>query len=433
MTLADVIEPDFPPAAGRLAVPFPKVRAPRIVMTWLLRLRWLAVIGQVAAAVVARSLGLHVPTLPVATVIAITAASSGVLWWWQRNRPIPTRLILAVLLADMCLLTVLLSFTGGADNPFSTLYLVHIAMAVTTLGGVWTWIVVGAAGMLYASLLVIPTVSLTPGGNLPLALRQAGNFANLVLVGGLIAYFSGRVNRSLRWREVHINALRERNARNEKLTTLTTLAAGAAHELGTPLATIALVAKELELAIAKQPGSEDLIEDARLIRQECDRCRFILDRMRVDVASDPRAGRTDLDELLARLDQHLREHERERLQIVGPLNGHAIAAPGPAIEQSLTVMIRNAMDADPSGQPVRMVIRPGPDTISFEVIDHGHGMSPEVLKRAGEPFFTTKEAGRGMGLGLFLVRLVAENYRGKFTMASRPNEGTQTTLEFPRG
>jgi two-component system sensor histidine kinase RegB len=374
-----------------------------------------------------------VPTVAVAVVIGLTAISNLLLMWWQTHRPIPTRMILAVLLTDMCLLTVLLCLTGGADNPFSTLYLIHVAMAVTTLGGAWTWIVLSVAGILYALLLFVPTVSLTPGSSLPPNIREAGNLANLVLVGGLIAYFSGRVNRSLRWREVHINALRERNARNEKLTTLTTLAAGAAHELGTPLATIALVAKELELAIEKLPDSQGLIEDAQLIRQECDRCRFILDRMRVDVASDPRAGRTDLDELLWRLDQHLREHERERLQIIGPLNGHVIAAPGPAIEQSLTVMIRNAMDADPKGKPVRMVIRPEGDTISFEVIDEGQGMSPEVLKRAGEPFFTTKEAGRGMGLGLFLVRLVAENYRGRFTMASRQNEGTQSTLVLPRG
>ncbi|HEX8323011.1 MAG TPA: ATP-binding protein [Tepidisphaeraceae bacterium] len=427
---ADTLEPDtsFP---ERQARPFPPVRAPRIVLTWLLRLRWIAVAGQLVATGVALLLGLNAPVWPVAAVALITALSNGIFYIWLRTRPIPTRLILLILLADMCLLTVLLHYTGGPDNPFCTLYLVHVAMAVTTLGGAWTWIVLGAAALLYASQLVIPSVPLTPGGTLPPLIRHIGTMANLVLIGGLIGYFSGRVNRSLRWREVHINALRERNARNEKLTTLTTLAAGAAHELGTPLATIAVVARELELAIAKQPGSEDLIDDARLIRQECDRCRFILDRMRVDVASDPRAGRTELDELLARLEQHLRDDERERLQIVGPLNGFAIAAPCPAIEQSLTVMIRNGMEADAAGQPVRLVIRPDGDSIAFDVLDRGHGMTSDVLKRAGEPFFTTKEPGRGMGLGLFLVRLVAENYRGKFTMTSQPGEGTQSTLEFP--
>ena len=415
-------------AAGE---PFPRIRGPRIVLMWILRLRWLAVIGQLAATVAAVFLGLNASLPAVVTVVAITAVSNLGLWYWQRGRSIPTWLILAVLLVDMALLTGLLFLTGGAENPFSVLYLVHVAMAVTTLGGLWTWIVVGAAAVLYGSLLAVDPVPLSPDGHLPMYVRHAGSWASLVLIAGLIAYFSGRVNRSLRWREMHINALREKNARNEKLSTLTTLAAGAAHELGTPLATIALVAHELELAIAKMPGTEELAEDAKLIRTECDRCRFILDRMRVDVASDPRSGRTELDELLAHLAAHLRDEERARLSTVGPLNGYAIGAPCPAIEQSLTVMIRNAMDADPAGNPVKLVISPGYDTIVFDVIDQGMGMTPDVLKRVGEPFFTTKEAGRGMGLGLFLVRLVADNYKGRFTIASRPKQGTQSTLELP--
>ena len=294
--LADADTPaDRPPGL------LPFVRAPRIVLFWMLRLRWLAVFGQIAATAVALALGLHAPLLPVAIVVALTAASNGGLLWWSRHRPIRTRLILAVLLADMGLLTVLLLYTGGPNNPFHGLYLIHVAMAVTVLGGLWTWIVLAAAAVLYGAVFLLPSVPLTPTGQLPPTIANLGAWTNLVLIGGLVAYFSERVNRSLRRREVQINALKERNARNEKLSTLTTLAAGAAHELGTPLATIAVVARELELAIGKLSTDPDLIEDARLIRQECDRCRFILDRMRVDVASDPRAGRTEMGELMVRL------------------------------------------------------------------------------------------------------------------------------------
>ena len=94
-------------------------------------------------------------------------------------------------------------------------------------------------------------------------------------------------------------------------------------------------------------------------------------------------------------------------------------------------MIRNAMDADAAGQPVRLVIRPDAAGVTFDVVDTGPGMTAEVAKRAGEPFFTTKEPGRGMGLGLFLVRLVAENYRGRFSLASKPKEGTTSSLRLP--
>ncbi|HEY0008742.1 MAG TPA: ATP-binding protein [Tepidisphaeraceae bacterium] len=405
-------------------------REPRIVLLWLIRLRWLAVIGQFSATGVASLLGLSVPLTPLFVVVAITAASNLLLAEWRRRGAVPSWLIPAILLLDMTLLTVLLLYTGGPANPFGTLYLIHVAMAVTTLGVAWTWVVVLAAAVGYALLFVIQPVPLVQGG-LPPTVERVGLWINLVLISVLITYFVGRLNRSLREREVEINALQERASRHEKLATLSTLAAGAAHELGTPLATIAVVAKELELAIKQLPDSAELVEDAQLIRQECNRCRFILDRMRVEVASDPGSTPTPLSTLMKRLSEHLREDENARLSLHGTEGDDAIAVPCPALEQSLTVMIRNAIDASSPDTPVELHVRRSGKTIAFEVIDQGHGMPPDVLKRAGDPFFTTKEPGRGMGLGLFLVRLVAENYRGKFVLDSKPGEGTKSTLELP--
>ncbi len=406
---------------------FTPVREPRIVMTWLLRLRWLAIIGQLTATAAAFALGLRVPLLPLLVVVIVTAITNFSLSRWAQRWPIPTWLILAVLLLDMSLLTTLLLFAGGPENPFSTLYLIHVAMAVTTLGGGWTWVVVASGAAMYALLYAFPSLPL----EMSKPLHHFGRWTNLVLIGSLIAYFSARVNRSLRRRELEVYALQERNARHEKLAMLTTLAAGAAHELGTPLATIAVVAKELELAVGKLDDSAALVEDAQLIRQECNRCRFILDRMRVEVASDTRDVATPMSELMRQLAHHLRDDEKVRLQITGADDKVAIGAPCNAIEQSLTVMIRNAMDADAAGKPVKLAIRTTREHVIFDVIDQGHGMAPEVLKRAGDPFFTTKDPGRGMGLGLFLVRLVAENYRGRFGLASTPGQGTTSTLELP--
>ena len=410
---------------------FPPVREPRIMLTWLIRLRWFAIFGQLAATLTAIVLGLHAPLIPVLIIVFVTALTNFSLLFWPDEQPIPTSVLLGIFLFDMALLTVLLIYTGGPNNPFSTLYLVHVAMAVTTLGAGWTWVVVVVAAVLYGCVFLISPIPLNGGGPLPSHIYRLGLWTNLVLIGGLIAYFSARVNRSLRRRELEISALRERNARHEKLSTVTTLAAGAAHELGTPLATIAVVAKELELAISKLPESADMVEDAQLIRQECNRCRFILDRMRVVVASDDRPAATPLDELMQLLMMHLRDDEKLRLTITGPQSGLRIAAPCAAIEQSLTVMIRNAMEADASGQVVHLNIRQHMSRVVFDVVDQGHGMDEQTRKRAGDPFFTTKAPGSGMGLGLFLVRLVAENFRGRFELASAPGQGTRCTLELP--
>jgi two-component system sensor histidine kinase RegB len=153
--------------------------------------------------------------------------------------------------------------------------------------------------------------------------------------------------------------------------------------------------------------------------------------MRVEVASDPRSSSTPLGEIMTRLTEHLRDDERQILQISGETGSESVAVPCPAITQSLTVMIRNAIDASPPGAPIQLAIRRLPGALAFEVIDQGHGMTDETVRRAGEPFYTTKEAGRGMGLGLFLVRLVAENYRGRFSLSSKPGQGTKSSLELP--
>lgn len=410
---------------------FPRVAEPGIVLTWLVRLRWLAIAGQLLATAVAAVLGLSPPLAPLVAVVMVTAVTN--LLILRRVRPVrpATWVVPGVILLDVGSLTLLLYYTGGPGNPFCTLYLVHVAMAVVVLGRAWTWLLVAATATAYAALF-IDAVPLSPESPMSPRLHDVGAWTSLLLVGSLIAYFAGRLSRSLKEHEQEIVALRERNARNEQLATLTTLAAGAAHELGSPLATIAVAAKELELTARSTPGNEYMVEDAQLIRQEVDRCRFILDRMRVDVAADDRLNVvTHVGEMLAAVRTHLTEDERGRLKWDAMSSIDSIAASSPAVQQALVVMIRNAFDASPPGATVRMTLKRSAGTLTFEVHDTGHGMSEEVARRAGEPFFTTKEPGHGMGLGLFLVRLVAERSKGNFSLDSRPGVGTVSKLKLP--
>lgn len=407
------------------------VQEPQIVLTWLSRLRWFAVLGQVAAIIVASwMLQIDLPLIPVAAVIATTLLTNAVLTAWLAARTAPAWLVPFMFFLDVCLLTALLYYTGGPANPFATLYIVHVVMAVVVLGPAWSWPIVVITVASYALLFKF---------HVPMSRRPSphvfdiGTWIALALEAGLITYFIGRLARSLRQREIELQHMRERNARNEQLASLTTLAAGAAHELGTPLGTIAVVAKELELAIAKTNADGDMTEDARLIRREVDRCRKILDRMRVDIVLDisKQSRRLEMDELLESVLGDLPEEDRPKLRINRGENTQTVIAPPRAVQQALGVMIRNAFDASPENATVELATVRRGNIVAIEVIDQGEGMPADVARRAGEPFFTTKQPGKGMGLGLFLVRLVAEQSNGRWYLESTPNVGTRSILELP--
>ena len=404
---------------------------PRIALSALVRLRWLAVVGQVGATLVAvMGLGIRVPAGPVGAVIAFTAlTNAGLMVYMRAGRP-RGWLVQGVLVFDVLALTALLYLTGGAQNPFSVLYLVHVAMAVIVSEWVWTWAILALSAVCYAALFVWH-LPLRGEGAVPAWVIPAGNWVALVLVAVLIAAFIGRVGRSLRQREVELADVRERAGRNERLAALTTLAAGAAHELNTPLGTIAVVAKELE--VGADPGA--IREDARLIRQEVERCREILNRMRADIGEEAGVhGRdsTDVLRLIAHLRSELRPEESGRLKVRCGAGVSTVRAPERALEQALLVLLRNAFDASANGTPVELSVRRRCDRrVEFVVEDRGSGMSEEMIRRAGEPFFTTKEPGRGMGLGLFLVRLVAERCGAEFWLDSKLGVGTRCVLEVP--
>jgi two-component system sensor histidine kinase RegB len=417
---------------GGLLVP---VREPQIVLAALTPLRWLAVVGQVTAtAVAAFAMHFRLPLGLIALIIAITALSNLLLTSWMKLGRTPAWLSPATLLLDICLLTALLYLTGGPENPFAALYAVHVAMAVSVLGARWSWIVVGTVAACYGVILEWHWPLVQGDRPLPKWAFAVGSWTALVLVSVLIAAFIGRVTWNLRQRERELASVRERAARSEQLAALTTLAAGAAHELNTPLGTIAVVAKELERSCedgsaAAQSGAA---EDARLIRREVDRCRTILNRMRFDIGEEvSHRDEIRVPEMVARLRDSLHEVEQHRLTVRQAPDAQQLRGPARALEQSLLVLLRNAFDASPQDSPVALEITRNDGHVRFVVRDAGCGMSEEMLRRAGEPFFTTKEPGRGMGLGLFLVRLVAERCGAEFTIESHVDQGTTCVFDLP--
>lgn len=409
---------------------------PLVTGPWLVRLRWAAVLAQgIGVAVAVQALGLALPLAPIASLILLLAGSNLVLGRWvAHGRRAQPRVFGVVLALDVTLLTALLWLTGGTSNPFTTVYLVYIALAAVTLGSRWTWTIAALSVAAYATLFAITPPADPHAAHRPadeLAGHLAGMWVAFLSAALLIGFFVTRVREALDERERALTEARRVAAAQERLASLTTLAAGAAHELATPLATIAVASKEL-MREAEAAANPALIEDAGLIRAQVERCRQILDHMsgRADastadppVAIDPAVVvREAIDALPAGA------ASRVRVSMAG--SATAVRIPRLGAARLLTTLIRNALDASDHGGAVELTVTASREQLAMEVRDTGRGMDDATLARAGEPFFTTKPAGAGFGLGLFLAKTFVEQWGGRFSLSSEPGQGTVAAVSF---
>lgn len=402
------------------------------------RLRWGLLAVQLGALVVARTL-LHVPlaTPLILAVIAVTAVSNLALASWLTPERASSGKLAAALLLDVAIHTALLFGSGGPANPFSAFFVVHVAVAALLLGPLWAAFLVLVTSLCFASLFLIPSSWLGPHAlHVASPLHLQGMWAAYVLSACFVAYFVSVAVAALRRRERELAELSRFAASMERLASLSTLAAGAAHELATPLSSIAVSATELAAALEASNGDSSLVAEARHMRREVARCREILDRLAADVGEP--AGQAPLaltfDELHLALTAELSEKLRERVDFVIERPEQSFAAPRRSLVLALANLIKNGIeaypDADTSGRvEVSMAICDG--WVRFEVRDFGTGMSEEVRRRVGEPFFSTKPPGRGMGLGAYLVASFARQTGGTLEYRAPENGGTLAILTFP--
>jgi two-component system sensor histidine kinase RegB len=249
----------------------------------------------------------------------------------------------------------------------------------------------------------------------------------------VVTYFITRVTGELRQREVELRAAAQRESKSQRLEALATLAAGAGHELATPLSTIAVVAKELTNHLQGAKVPEAVLEDVALIRGELEHCRMILNRMSGSAgqAAGEEVTEHSAKAIVAEVIRGLRRAERVRVTLDPSAHEAAVIAPLQGIAQAIRGLVQNALDAtEPDGE-VEMRIEAREQSLVFDVRDRGPGMTEDVVHRAGEPFFTTKEPGKGMGLGLFLTRSVVERLGGQLTLHSVPHVLTRAVVELP--
>lgn len=425
---------ELPPVAG--ATPLaPPADIETINLRWLLRLRWVAIAGQVVLILaVEATMRLALPLVPIFALIGLEAASNVACARWARARThVPPRALTGLIVADTAALTALLYLTGGAVNPFTFLYLVHVTLAAVVLRSRASWLVLAVALGAYGMLFLVPGNPPEDGhaGHQPdhLRLHLVGMWVAFAVAAGFIVYFVQQITSALARRDAELAEARTRTARNERFASLAALAAGAAHELATPLSTIAVVAKELDRQLARDGADAVTLGDVRLIRQQVDRCRDILTRMAADGGETP--APVTLDRLVAEAIDGLPPASRCEVSLPPETARATISVPVHAVAQALRAVLQNAVQASPPSSPVRLTVARRGAEWQFVVRDDGPGMEPAVLRHAGEPFFTTKPPGHGMGLGLYLARTTISQVGGRLDITSAAEAGTTVIMVLP--
>lgn len=399
----------------------------------LVALRFIAVVGQIVAVCVAvNAFQVPLPVAPLAALIAMLLAVNVVTAWrLQRDWTVTEAELFVQLLVDVAALTGLLYLSGGSTNPFTLFFLMPITLTAAALPGGYTWMMAGATAACYSFLMFfyVPLPHAHGHTGADFDLHVLGMWLGFVLSAGLIAYFVVRMSETLRARDAALAQLREDALRSERILALGTLATGAAHELGTPLSTLAVLAGDLD---ADLPAGERR-RKLTVMRDQVQRCKQILARLTESVGESPAvSGRglpvaDYLTELTTRW-QALRPGVAVVTHTDGPRPGPAIVV-DETLSQALTNLFNNAADVSP--EQVELHAHWDARELVVEVCDRGPGLTEAVERMAGSAFFTTKAPGQGLGLGLFLARATAQRLGGSLALINRDHGGACARLALP--
>ncbi|NOY26537.1 MAG: HAMP domain-containing histidine kinase [Oligoflexia bacterium] len=399
----------------------------------LIRLRWVGVAVQVAVVSVAAAAGFWKVAPVLALLVVVGIASNIVLE--RRSTPIPESVMAGLIALDTALLTAVLVITGGAFSPYTPLYLIYTVLAALFLRPTLAWasmIIVlstyGAMVLVEAPVAMLPARGLMANASHDINGHITGMFASVSIASPFLVATLLRARRTLTTADNLLAHARVAEERSRRLSSLATLAAGASHELATPLGTIAVAAKEL---IRHAEPDSTQAKDAALIRSEVGRCRRVLHELTADVGTT--TGEQHQSVLLGDLlDLILVGYGDEiDVEMDEALESRCCVMPARLVSQAVRRLLGNARSASPAGQTVLLRVDVKHDQLQFEIIDHGRGMEPDVLARALEPFFTTRPTGVGMGLGLWFTQSVAEQLGGTLQLLSAPDAGTQAFFYLP--
>ncbi len=403
-------------------------------MQQLIQLRWIAVVGQVATIILVHfGFGIHLPLDQMLAVLACLAAFNAASQLrWRIHRDVTNTELFVALLVDVGMLTAQLYLSGGATNPFVFLYLLQVILGAVLLESWSTWTMVGITTACFGGLALFseplaPPRAYDQGLFSPYVLGVLICFA---LIAALLVVFITRISRNLRGRDARLADLRQRAAEEEHIVRMGLLASGAAHELGTPLATLAVILGDWR-RLPHFTSDPELLDEVTEMQAQVQRCKTILTGILLS-AGEARGENSEETTVSTFLDDLVEEWRATRAATSFAYEnrfGHDLPmVSDSALKQMICNVLDNALEASP--QWVGLSAAHDGDALTLTVTDVGSGFAPEMLAQFGKPYQSSK--GRpGGGLGLFLVVNVARTLGGSVTARNRPEGGAVVTLTLP--
>ncbi len=400
----------------------------------LFMLRNIAILAQcLTFSLVYIIIDLDIPWTELIIIVAVLALLNLITWIRLHQKwPISSLEFFLQLLIDVFALSALLYFSGGSTNPFISLYLLPLTIAAATLPWRYIWVMAMITIGCYSFLLFnyIPLPHDHSKHLVEFNLHVSGMWLAFVLSTVIISWFVVKMSISIRDRDHDLALAREQVLRNEQIIALGALAAGAAHELGTPLSTMAVVTKELQKEYIHDNEFQNSIG---ILRNQITHCKEILTQLLA------KAGQTRLEDGSQISVNYFLDALLEKWKLIRPdikFSYHSDGSlPAPQImdnqliSQSILNLLNNAADASSKHLEIRS--HWDKTHLHLEIIDDGEGLSDQATQRAGEAFFTTKAPGQGFGIGLFLANANIERFGGSVHLFNLEKHGACTQVTLP--
>lgn len=400
----------------------------------LINLRWLAAAGQLATILVTHFVfAIRLPLAPMFGVLAglvtLNVTTTPLL---SLDRPVANSAIFAALLLDVAALATQLWLSGGATNPFVSLFLLQVVLGSILLDRWSSWTIVGATCFAFALLTATHRPLALPPllGTSLFALYVKGSVVCFALIAVLLVLFVTRITAGLRARDARLAEIRRQAAEEEHIIRIGTLASGAAHELGTPLSSLSVILGDWRRlpAVAADP---DLAGEVEEMQAEVQRCKAIVTGILLS-SGDARGEGSAATTVCAFVERVIADWSAARgftaLRYANDFGRDVRIASDTVLQQAVFNLLDNAAEVSPGGVEVRLARED--ETLVLSVVDRGPGFDAEALANLGRPYNSTKPQ-LGRGLGLFLVGNVARTLGGTVTARNPAAGGAEVVLRLP--